>query len=104
MTDRRYFTRQHARLQVGRRVQARVTITRPALRALGVWVTAGSRGRVVQIASGPGPYDYLVGVRWDDPRPAIPRYAAYPIDWYTEDEFRSLLEAALAKAGVERAA
>lgn len=27
----------------------------------------------------------------DDPRPSIPRRDAYPVDWYTEDEYRDLL-------------
>lgn len=98
MTLRRYFTAEDARLLLGRRVEARVAISRRGLRDLGLWVTAGSQGTVAKLAFGPYPNEYLVGVRWDDPRPMIPRLEPYPIDWYTEDEYRILLGVAVEEA------
>lgn len=99
MTDRRYFTEQDARNLIGRRVIARVAISRTMLRAVGLWVAAGGRGTVTQFASGccyTG--NYFVGIAWDDPRPSIPRRALYPIDWYNWDDFRDLLEHPLDEA------
>ncbi|MGH7534625.1 MAG: hypothetical protein ACREMG_03465, partial [Gemmatimonadales bacterium] len=91
----RYFTERDARDLIGRRVQARVTLSRHWLRDLGLWIGSGSLGTVTQLAFGPDRDRFLVGVHWDDPRPAIPRRPNYPIDWYTEDEYRTLLGAAL---------
>ncbi|MGI8425026.1 MAG: hypothetical protein ACR2M4_00170 [Actinomycetota bacterium] len=95
----RYFTEPAARLLIGRQVQARVAISRLAQGKMGFLVTMpGSQGVVRQIASGPNPPDYLVGVAWDDPRPAIPRREPYAIDWYTADEYRRLLGSAVEAA------
>lgn len=98
MTDRRYFSEQDARNLIGTRVQARVALSRYWLRDLGLWIDRGGRGTVTQFAYGPGRDEFLVGVHWHDPRPLIPRRAACPIDWYTEDEFRSLLGRPVEKA------
>jgi len=91
MMPRRYFSEEDARNLIGRRVQARVALSRHWLRDLGLWIGSGSQGTVTQFAFGPEPRDFLVGVHWDDPRPSVPRRLAYPIDWYTEDEYRDLL-------------
>ena len=91
VTPRRYFTEGVARALIGRRVQARVALSRHWLRDLGLWIGSGSRGTVTQFAFGPEPDEFLVGIHWDDPRPSIPRRATYPIDRYTEDEYRALL-------------
>lgn len=91
MTPHRYFTRQDARNLLGVRVVARVVISRLMLRTMGLWVAAGTRGTVTQIASGPCPEIYLVGIAWQDLRPLVPRRNSYPIDWYTEEEFHALI-------------
>lgn len=101
---RRHFTEEDARNLIGRRVQARVALSRHWLRDLGLWIGSGSLGTVTQFAFGPEPDKFLVGVYWDDPRPSpsapagyspahgrAPKRQRYPIDWYTEDEYRALL-------------
>lgn len=101
MTPHRYFTEQDARDLLGLRVQPRVTVIRigrPWSTKTRLIVEAGYRGTVTQFASGPYPDSHLVGVAWDDRRPLIPRCNRYPIDWYTEDEFRDLLAAMVEKA------
>lgn len=103
MTARRYFSEQDARNLIGRRVLARVAIIRrltPFLLSSGtrLIVTAGSPGTVTQFAYGASRDEFLAGVAWDDPRPSIPRRPSYPIDWYTEDEFRDLLGVPVEKA------
>lgn len=97
MTPRRYFTRQDAYLLLGRRVQARVAIIRSG-QAKTLIVPARSCGTVVKLAFGPSPDSYLLGVQWDAPPSSVPRRASYPIDWYTADEYRELLETAVEKA------
>ena len=92
MSHRRYFSAEDARALIGLRVQARVAISRHWLRDLGLWIGEGHQGTVTQFAFGPVPGQYLVGVHWDDPRPAIPRLEPCPIDWYTEEEFHALIE------------
>ena len=98
--SRRYFSEQDARNLMGQRVQPRVAIIRVGLPSstTKLIVTATSRGTVTQFASGPYPNSYLVGVAWDDQRPLVPRRNRYPIDWYTEDEFRGLLGVPVEKA------
>lgn len=106
--SRRYFTEQAARNLLGLRVQPRVAIIRLGLPASKrrLIISSGARGTVTQFASGPSPDSYLVGVAWDDPssgagagpRPLVPRRNRYPIDWYTEDEFRDLLSAIMDEA------
>lgn len=99
MTPHRYFTEPDARLLIGRHVQARVAISRLAQGKMGFLVIMpGSQGVVRRIAPGPRPADYLVGVEWDDPRPSIPRGEPYAIDWYTEDEYRTLVGVPVDKA------
>lgn len=98
MTDRRYFSGEDARELIGLRVQARVALSRHWLRDLGLWIGAGSQGTVTQLAHGPEPDKYLVGVHWDDPRPSVPRRRACPINWYTEQELRDLLSFLVEKA------
>lgn len=98
MTPSRYFTEHDARNLIGRRVQARVALSRHWLRELKLWIGSGSLGTVTQFAFGPDPNEYLVGVHWDDPRPSIPRLEPHPIDWYIEDEYRTLLDAPVKKA------
>lgn len=93
----RYFTEQAARLLVGMRVQARVPIIRFG-RFKALLIRAGCRGTVTQFAVGPSRDESLVGVHWDDTRPAIPRLDPYPIDWYTEEEYRTLLGALVERA------
>lgn len=44
MTERRYFAEQDARNLIGRRVQARVALSRYWLRDLGLWIDRDSRG------------------------------------------------------------
>ncbi|MGH8520131.1 MAG: hypothetical protein ACREU9_01535 [Gammaproteobacteria bacterium] len=86
----RYFTEDAARALIGRRVQARVALSRYWLRDFGLWIGEGHQGAVTHCAFGPEPDKYLVGVHWDDPQPAEPRYGPM-IDWYTEEEFHALI-------------
>ncbi|MDQ3565733.1 MAG: hypothetical protein M3436_17015 [Pseudomonadota bacterium] len=88
--SRRYFTAEDTRLLIGKRVRARTAKNFP---------TNGSAwGTVAYFASGPEPGEYILGVRWDDPRPVIPRSAPYPLDWYTVEEYRDLLGVAVDEA------
>lgn len=93
MTDRRYFSERDARALVGLRVQPRVTTIRIGLpwSKIRLVIRSGDRGTVTRFAW--CSHDcFLVGVAWDRPRPGR------PIDWYTEDEFRSLLGVPVEKA------
>ncbi|MGH9894921.1 MAG: hypothetical protein ACREA0_23655, partial [bacterium] len=70
---RRDFSEADARELIGRRVQARVALSRHWLRDLGLWIGEGSLGTVTQFAFGPEPDEFLIGIHWDDPRPTVPR-------------------------------